>query len=409
MGLLSWLRGDDVVAGDEMRALPPPENQLPLRAAYTGTTVTPTQAMAIGDVFAAVRVLADSASSLPLHAYRRREDGGRDRITSGRLVDLLDKPGPGMTQADLVSTLMGHLAIFGSAFLGKFRRDGEIVQLGLLEPELIRPEFEGGQLRFRYSPGTGPQQMLTEADVTFIKGLTMNGLDGLSPVTQAARVLSLSDELVRHALSYFQVSDTGGVPRPAGLLKVMPGMSDDMRRRQLEGLRAESRAHGILVVEGEASYEDIASNMDDAQFVEQRRLVAQEIARVFRIPPHMLGAPLGDSLTYSTVEQQSLDFARYSLAPWLRKIELSISGDSDLAFERQFVKFEIDALLRPDSAGRASFYEKALDPITGWMTRDEVRRLEDLPPQPPPQQQTTIEQMLAQPQGVAANGRQQTA
>jgi len=422
MGLISWLKGEDVLSGDETRALVPDRNlregyQLPLPAAYTGSTVTPAQAMAIGDVFAAVRVLADAASSLPLHVYRRREDGARDRVTSGKLVDLLDKPGPGQTQADLVSTLMAHLALYGVAYLGKYgvayvgkyRRAGEIVELGLLHPEAIRPEIENGRLLFRYSPGTGPQQMLTEADVTFIKGLTMDGLSGLSPVTQAARVLSLSDELVKHALSYFEVTTSGGVPRPAGLLKVMPGMSNDMRQRQLEGLRAESRAHGILVVEGEAEYQDIAANLDDSQFVEQRRLVAQEVAPVFRIPSHFLNAGTGgDSLTYSTSESMSIDFVKYTLTPWLRRIELAITHDVDLAFQKQFVKFEVDGLLRSDAKTRAEVYALALDPISGWMDRSEVRRLEDLEPQPP-QQQTTVEQMLAQPPGVAVNGgRQET-
>jgi HK97 family phage portal protein len=412
MSLMSWLRGDDVVSNEEMRALEPDRNlregyQLPLRAAYTGSTVTPAQALAIGDVYAAIRVLSDAASSLPIHTYRRREDGARERVTSGRLVELLDKPGPGQTQADLVSTLMAHLAIYGVAYLGKYRRDGEISELSMLNPEAIRPEIEDGQLFFRYSPGTGPQQMLTEADVTFIKGLSMDGLSGLSPVTQAARVLSLSDELVRHALSYFTVSDAGGVPRPAGVLKVNPGMSDTGRVRELEGLRAESRSHGIIVASGEIDYINIAGDLDSAQFTEQRRLVATEIARVFRIPPHMIGAPTGDSLTYATVEQQSLDFVRYSLTPWLRRIELAITHDRDLCFAKQFTRFELDALLRPDSAGRAAFYSAARDPITGWLEDSEVRRLEDLPPRPKPPQETSIEQMLAP--GVATNGdRQET-
>ena len=96
----------------------------------------------------------------------------------------------------------------------------------------------------------------------------------------------------------------------------------------------------------------------------------------------MLGAPTGDSLTYSTVEQQSIDFVRYSLAPWLRRIELAISGDSDLAFARQYVKFEVDALLRGDSSSRAAYYTQALNPATGWISREEVRRLEDLEPRP---------------------------
>jgi HK97 family phage portal protein len=412
--LRSWLRGEDVV-GDETRALEPDRDlregyQLPLRAAYTGTTVTPTQAMGIGDVFAAVRVLSDSASSLPLHVYRKRDDGARERVTSGKLVDLLDRPAPGTTQADLVATAMAHLAIFGSCYLGKYRRAGEIIELSPLHPETIRPELEDGQLRFRYSPGTGPQQMLTESDVTWIKSMSLDGMSGTSPVLNAARVLSLSEELVKHALSYFTVSDAGGVPRPAGVLKVNPGMAETGRQRELEGLRAESRAHGILVASGEIDFIDIAGTLDDAQFTEQRRLVAQEVARCFRIPPHMIGAEVGSSLTYSTTEQQSLDFVKYSLMPWLRRIELAVSGDSDLAFAKQFVRFEVDGLLRADTKTRAEVYHLALDPVQGWMDRSEVRRLEDLPPEAPkpPLQQQSIEQML-RPQGVAANGdRQET-
>jgi hypothetical protein len=108
------------------------------------------------------------------------------------------------------------------------------------------------------------------------------------------------------------------------------------------------------------------------------------VARVFRIPPHMLGAPSADSMTYSNVEQESIEFVRYSLTPWLRRIELAISNDTDLAFERQFVKFEVDGLLRADASTRSEVYARALDPITGWMDVDEVRALEDLPPRRTP-------------------------
>jgi HK97 family phage portal protein len=325
-------------------------------------------------------VLSDAVSSLPLHVYRKT-DTGRERVTSGKLVDLLERPSPGITEADLTSTLMSHLAVWGNGYIGKFRQQGEVAELALLHPERVRPEFKDGQLRYRYSPGTGPSQLLTEADVVHVKGLSTDSLNGLSAVSQAARVLGLSDSLVKHAMSFFEAK----TQRPAGVLRLgdpdqYPG--NDSKDRTTEQLENEFRSHGILVVTGDMQYENVAHRMDDSQFVEQRRLACQEIARVFRVPSHMLNAGSGgDSLTYSTVEQQSLDFVRYSLTPWLRRIELAISNDRDLAFQRQFVRFEIDALLRPDSAGRAAFYTAALDPITGWMDRNEVRRLEDLPPE----------------------------
>ena len=316
----------------ESRSLPPAENQYPLMATYTGSPVNTQNALLIADVWAAVRVLADAASSLPLHVYRKGT-GDRQQLDSGSLVDLLESPGPATTQADLVSTVMSHLAIFGNAYLAKFRQGGQIVQLGALDPCRVYPELEAGELRFRYTPTAGPQQILTTRDVVHIKGLSTDGLVGLSAVTQAARVLGLSDELVKNALAYFEAD----LPHPAGVLSLGPDATFSQSERTKETIRSEARPHGVMIVRGEASYEQIGSKLDDAQFVEQRRLAAQEVARVFRIPPHMLGAPSADSMTYSNVEQESIEFVRYSLTPWLRRIELAISGDTDLTSERQFV------------------------------------------------------------------------
>ena len=388
MGLLAYLRGDNL-NNTESRSLPAAENQLPLLSAYTASSITPAAALAVADVWAAVRVLADAASSLPLHVYRKTTDG-RERVDAGRLADLLDRPGPGTTQADLVSSLMGHLLIWGNAYVAKYRSGGEISQIGLLAPDRVRPELESGQLRYRYTPPTGAQQMLTTADVVHVKGLSTDGLTGLSAVSQASRVLGLSDELIKHALAFFN----SGATRPGGILKLHPDAHSDARNTWREKIKAEGRPHGLLVIEGDASYEQITAPLDDSQFVEQRRLAAQEIARVFRIPPHMLGAPSADSMTYSNVEQESIEFVRYSLTPWLRRIELALSNDLDLTFRQQFVRFELDGLLRADAATRSEVYSRALDPVTGWMDRDEVRKLEDLPPQPTPVIET-VEQMLA--------------
>lgn len=228
-------------------------------------------------MWAAVRVLADAASSLPLHVYRKTSDG-RERVDSGKLTDLLDRPGPATTQADLISSLMSHLAIWGNGYVAKYRSAGEITQVGLLAPDRIRPELEGGQLRYRYSPPTGNQQMLTTADVVQVKGLSTDGLTGLSAVAQASRVLGLSDELVKHALSYFDSKAAGGTARPAGILRMGEGASFSDQDRTKEKIRAEARPHGVLVIQGDAEYLPVANKLDDSQFVEQRRLAAQEIA-----------------------------------------------------------------------------------------------------------------------------------
>jgi HK97 family phage portal protein len=271
---------------------------------------------------------------------------------------------------------MSHVLCWGNAYVAKYRRGADVVGLGLLHPDRVRPELQNGQLFFRYSPNTGAQTLLTERDVVHVKGLSVDGLVGLSAVQQCARVLGLSDELVKHALSYF---DTG-TPTPAGVLRLGEGASFPDQERTKEKLKAEARHGGVLVIEGDVDYKEITAKMDDSQFAQQRELSAREVARVFRVPAHMIGAPTGSSLTYATVEQEAIDFARYSLQPWLRRIELAISNDSDLAFERQFVKFELDGLLRADAKTRAEIYALAADPVTGWLDVDEIRALEDLPP-----------------------------
>jgi phage portal protein BeeE len=212
-------------------------------------------------------VLSDAVSSLPLHVFRKTAEG-RERVTSGKLVELLERPSPGVTEADLTSSLMAPLAIWGAAHVGKYREAGEVSQLWLLHLERVRPELVDGQLRYRYDPPKGPQRMLSDADVVHVRGLSVDSLTGLSAVSQAARVIGLSDELVKHALSYFTVRDDGGAHRPAGVLRLgTPDMtpSPEGTDRYREQLRNQSRAHGILVIEGDAEYVPIASKLDDAR------------------------------------------------------------------------------------------------------------------------------------------------
>jgi phage portal protein BeeE len=159
MGLLSYLRGDDLLSRDETRAIKPEAGEVPLSGSalpqiWSGPSfwpLRPVDALAIADVWSAVRVLCDAASSLPLHVFRRAERG-RQRVTSGRLVELIDRPSPGISEADLVSTLMCHVLIWGNAFLAKYRQQGEVAQLGLLDPDRTRPEIINGELRYRYDP-----------------------------------------------------------------------------------------------------------------------------------------------------------------------------------------------------------------------------------------------------------------
>jgi HK97 family phage portal protein len=346
-------------------------------------TVTPASALQIADAYACIRALSDACASLPLIAYRRLGDGQRQRLMSGRLADLLKAPGPGTTQANLIGQLVCHLNTWGNAFVGKYRDDqGTVTQLGLLAPDRVQVELKRGEPLYTLS---SPQGLTSEhgvEDILHIKAMGSDGLVGLSPIAQCRVALGLSQNLAYHASNFF-INDA----RPGGLLVVDGDVGHDALRRLSDvwstdhgGVR---NAHRIAIVADPIRFEPVMLPMEDTQFLQQRELSATEIARIFRVPGWVVNAGTGDrSITYANVQQQAEHFVKFSLSPWLTLIEQAISGDPDLSPQSVFVEFLLDNLLRGDPATRAEVYTKALDPITGWMTREEVRRLENLSPEP---------------------------
>jgi len=343
--------------------------------------VTPNGALAITDAYACVRALADAAASLPVHVYRRTE-AGRSRI-EGNTAELLRRPAPATTTADLIGQLVAHLNLHGNAYLGKFRDgSGRVDQLALLHPERVVPEIKAGRPRYTVSGPKGEKSVHGIEDIIHVKGLSTDGVAGLSPVRSCAVALGLSDRLAKHAATFFENDAT-----PRGLLRLnqfgAPEAQAEAIRTGWESKhRGAANAHRIAVVTGEVEFTPISMSPDDAQFLQQRQLSATEVARIFRVPPWLIGASGGDSMTYSNTESQALAFVTYSLRPWLVAIEQALSADEDLFPGPLYAEFVMDALLRADSSTRAAVYTLALDPVTGWMDRDEVRRLENLEPRP---------------------------
>ncbi|MDQ3678640.1 MAG: phage portal protein [Actinomycetota bacterium] len=343
--------------------------------------VSPTSAMQIADVFACVRCLSDAAASVPLHVYRRTS-GGRERLTSGRAVELLDRPAPATTQANIVGQVVTHLALHGNAYLGKFRdADGRVEQLALLHPESVAVKLVDGAPQYTLS---GPHGQSTHGveDITHVRAISTDGLVGLSPIQQCRVALRVADGAGRFIDSYL-----ANGARPSGIVSLKghaPGEQMNFIREMFAGRHSgASKMHKIAVFDGDVEWKPIAPTLGDVEFVEQRKMSTAEIARIFRIPSWMIGAPSGDSLTYSNVEQQQLAFVTHSLRPWLVLIEQAITNDPDLCRgPNVYAEFVLDALLRADHKTRAEVYTAALNPATGWMTREEVRRAENLPAEP---------------------------
>jgi HK97 family phage portal protein len=340
--------------------------------------VTPDMAMRIADVYACVRCLSDAAASLPLHLYRH--DGeSRRRVTSGRTAGLLDRPAPSVTQANLIGQLVAHLNLHGDAFLGKFRSpDGTVDQLAALPPSMVEVRLVGGEPEYTLT-SEGGKSTHGPRDILHIRALATDGLCGLSPIAQCAAAMRMA----RGAADFMDAYLRNGA-RLAGIYAVEPRVTEAQTKDLQDVFEGRHQGvpnmHKVMITNTPGQWQPMSSTLGDMEFVEQRRLSTAEIARIFRVPLRMIGAPTGDSQTYANVESTQIEFVTHSLRPWLVLIEQAISQDPDLCPGGLFVEFLLDALLRADSQTRATVYTAALNPDTGWMTRAEVRALENLPP-----------------------------
>jgi len=340
--------------------------------------VTTSNVLAVSDAYACCRLLADSISSLPLHVYRKTPAGRVRAGSDQRAVQLLNRPSPGSTGVDLISQIVTHLNVFGECFIGKYRADNTIVQLGLIHPESVQVELRGQRIVYGLSTSRGITEHGPD-DVLHIKGLSLDGLRGLSPVAQCRTALGLSSSLQASAKAFTEHGS-----RPSGVLTAPTGSAEALKRIQETWAARHAgveNQHRVAVVAGDVKFEPIAFSQSDAEFLGQRELSAREVARCFRVPAWAIDAPTGDSLTYSNTLEQNRSLVTHSLRPWLVRIETAITNDSDLCPGGTYCQFELDGLLRAAAKERAEQYTMALNADTGWLRRDEIRELEDLPPE----------------------------
>jgi len=351
-----------------------------LGTSEAGVPVSPRGAMAITDAYACVRRISDGGASAPLKVYRR-SGRGRERIEEGT-AELLRHPAPAVTQPTFVAQALAHLNLHGEAFVGKYRdQDGAVFQLGLLDPDRVQVEVRGGMPMYGYADDNGRYGVYTTAEVVHVKGLSLDGLRGVSPVRQARESLGYAG-----ALAQFGSRFVRNGARPSGVLTVpaSPAQGDliEELKEQMEARhRGPVNAGRIAVLSGEVSFSPLTMPLQDAEYIAQRELSTKEVCRIFGVQPWMIGASSGDSLTYATVAEQGRAFVVWTLGPWLRYLEAALSADVDLFSpeSRTYCAFDLDGLLRGAPKDRAEVYTAALDPITGWLRREEVRALEDLP------------------------------
>lgn len=354
----------------------------------SGKPVNERTAMQTTAVYACVRILAEAIASLPLHVYEYQDDGGKKLVHDHPLYYLLhDEPNPEMTSFVFRETLMSHLLIWGNAY-AQIIRDGAGRVLGLypLLPDKMEVQRDDrGNIYYVYSRNSDENPMFKEygniklkaEDVLHIPGLGFDGLIGYSPIAMAKNAVGMTLACEEYGANFFaNGANPGGVLEHPGVLKD----PSKVRESWNSVYRGVNNAHKIAVLEEGMKYQQIGIPPEEAQFLETRKFQINEIARLYRIPPHMVGDL--DKSSFSNIEQQSLEFVKYTLDPWVIRWEQSLQRSLLLPGEKgkYFIKLNVDGLLRGDYQSRMNGY--AVGRQNGWFSANDIREMENMNPIP---------------------------
>ena len=349
----------------------------------SGKAVTERSAMQMTAVYSCVRILSEAVAGLPLHLYKYTDSGGKAMALDHPLYHLLhDEPNPEMSSFVFRETLMTHLLLWGNAYAQIIRNGkNEIVALYPLMPNKMSVDRdEGGRLYYTYYRGSdeaikdkGSSVTLYPSDVLHIPGLGFDGLVGYSPIAMAKNAIGMAIACEEYGAKFF-----ANGAAPGGVLEHPGTIKDPQRVRESwqSTFGGSGNANKIAVLEEGMKYTPIGISPEQAQFLETRKFQINEIARIFRVPPHMVGDL--EKSSFSNIEQQSLEFVKYTLDPWVIRWEQSIQRTLLSKDEKSvyFVKFNLEGLLRGDYQSRMNGY--AIGRQNGWMSANDIRELENL-------------------------------
>ena len=352
-----------------------------LGSSASGKSVNERSAMQITAVCSCVRILSEAVASLPLHLYKYT-DTGTAKATEHLLYFLLhDEPNPEMTSFVFRETLMTHLLLWGNAYAQIIRNGkGEVLALYPLMPDRMNVDRdEYGNIVYEYMVSQedapinkGSTVKLSPQEVLHIPGLGFDGLIGYSPIAMAKNAIGLAIATEEYGSKFFANGAT-----PSGILEFPGTVKEPERVRESwnKGFGG-TNTHKVAILEEGVKYSPISISPNEAQFLETRKFQIDEIARIFRVPPHMIGDL--EKSSFSNIEQQSLEFVKYTLDPWVSRWVQSIkrtllSPDEKMSY---FAKFNVDGLLRGDYQSRMSGYAIGIN--NGFMCPNDVRSLENM-------------------------------
>ena len=343
-----------------------------------GVAINAEHSLMCSAVLAAIRVIGETISTLPLHVYRSLPEGGKEKDKSNPLYRLLHTQTNSWQSSFEFRELMNlHCCLYGSAFAEVVRIGNVVKELVPLHPSRVRVErVEGGRLRYTFTdPRTGQRTVYPQENIFHLKWLSSDGITAFSPVALARDAIKLARACELHGIGFFANS-----ARPGVVLETEHSIPPEAQERLREAWQRVHRGganNGVTAIlpNGLKAHE-LGSTNTDSQYLELRNFQLLEIGRIFRVPPHLLGDL--SRATFSNIEQQSMDFLQYSILPWIRRWESALQLALFADEEDTAAEFDVRGLLRADSPTRAQFYQTTMN--LGIYSLNEVRELENLQP-----------------------------
>lgn len=353
---------------------------------FRGTphTVTADASLRLTAVFACVRVISESFSTLPFNLYTEADNGSKTAVRDHWLYRLFSRrPNSFQNPMEFRETMTATLALRGNAFAEIVTNAvGEVTDLIPLHPDCVTIEMTGeNEWRYLVRAQDSTERRLDRGSVFHLRGMSLDGIVGISPIQAARAAVASGLSAQDYALKFFQndATPSGGWIEFAGRFS----SEEDKKKFRASWQTSQTgrNRHKTAVLENGMKYHSIGLTNRDAQFVESRKYSRGEIATLFRVPPHMIGDL--ERATFSNIEQMALEFVTYSLMPWIVRWEEAIrchfipddpaSKDYNLQ-----VRFPPTALLRGDISARTAYYATGIN--AGWLTRNEARVDDDRNP-----------------------------
>lgn len=344
-------------------------------ASASGIIVSPTTAMQSAAVYSCCQVLAQSVGMLPLNVFREDDKGARKLAKDHPLFELLHhQPNDWQTSVEFFEMLVLSLCLRGNAYAYINRaRSGRVVELLPLHPDMVRTEM-GSDFRLTYvvTLEGGGEKRYAPGEIFHVRGLTLNGWLGISPIAYARESIGLALATEKFGSQLFRNGAKMG-----GVLEHPSKVGQEAYTRlknSFDEATSGENAHKTALLEEGMKFNKISMNADDSQFLETRQYQRSEIAGIFRVPSHMINNM--DGATFSNIENLGLQFINYSLMPWLNRIEKALRRDLFTASDKaaMHVRFNVSSLLRGDATARASYYNSGI--TAGWLVRNEARSSE---------------------------------